>query len=155
MSISRNAPISKAGIKQIKFAQRQLGLIDEEYRAILRRVAGVSSSTELTQASFASLMNEFLRLGFVSTARSEAAKQEGRAAWASSHAQRSKIVALWDAWKGRHDPEGLRHWLEKKHGVSDLRFVSAEKARKIIGALSSFKKNTEIEPQPKEIRNGK
>lgn len=140
MTVSSNAPISKAGVKQVKFAQRQLKLSDEDYRAILRRVAGVSSSTELTQAGLVLVMDEFAEIGFISTARSEAAKQESRAAWASSHAQRSKIAAMWNAWKGKNDPDGLRRWLEKKHGVSDLHFVSAEKARNIIGALSNFKK---------------
>lgn len=139
------AAISAACIKQIKFAQRQLGLSDEDYRARLRRVAGVSSSTELTQASFALVMDEFYRLGFISTARNEATKQASRAAWASSYAQRSKIAAMWDAWKGKHDPDGLRRWLEHHHGVSDLSFCSAEKARKIIGALSQFKKKPQID----------
>ena len=148
MTISRKKPISKAGIRQIKFAQRQLNLSDEDYRAILRRVTGASSSTELTQSSFALVMDEFARLGFISTARSEAAKQESRAHWASSHAQRSKISAMWDAWKGEHDPDGLRRWLEKKHGVSDLQFVSAEKAIKVIGALSCFRPKA----QPQEKR---
>lgn len=147
MSISRNAPISPAGIKQIKFAQRQLQLNDEDYRAILRREAGASSSTELTQGGFASVMDEFYRMGFISKARSEAAKQENRAPWASSHAQRSKITALWNAWKGKPDPDGLRRWMEKKHGVSDLHFLSAEKARSIIGAISSFKPHTETNSQ--------
>jgi len=140
MTATRKATISANCIKQIKFAQRQLGLNDEDYRALLRRVAGVSSSTELTQASFALVMDEFARLGFISTARSEAAKQASRAEWASSYAQRSKITVMWDAWKGMPDPDGLRHWLEHHHGISDLNFVSAEKARKIIGALSKFKK---------------
>ncbi|MDH4234799.1 MAG: regulatory protein GemA [Gallionella sp.] len=110
-----------------------------DYRALLQRVAGVTSSTELTQAGFALVMDEFARLGFISTARHEAAMQENRASWAASYAQRSKIAAMWDKWKGKHDPDGLRRWLEHHHGVSDLRFVSAEKARKVIGALSSFK----------------
>lgn len=145
MTARRKAIISAACIRQIKFAQRQLNLNDEDYRALLRRVAGVSSSTELTQASFALVMDEFWKLGFISTARSEAAKQASRAPWASSHAQRSKIAAMWDNWKGKHDPEGLRRWLEHHHGVSDLNFVSAEKARKIIGALSQFKKKPQTD----------
>jgi len=143
MATARKAIISAACIRQIKFAQRQLNLSDEEYRALLRRMAGVSSSTELTQASFVLVMDEFARLGFISTARHEAEMQPSRAPWASSYAQRSKITAMWDTWKGHHDPDGLRRWLEHHHGVSDLQFVSAEKARKIIGALSSFK------PKPK------
>lgn len=145
MTATRKSTISATCIKQIKFAQRQLTLSDEDYRALLRRVAGVSSSTELTQGSFALVMDEFARLGFISTARSEAAKQASRASWASSYAQRSKIAVMWDAWKGKHDPDGLRRWLEHHHGISDLNFVSAEKARKIIGALSQFKKKPQTD----------
>lgn len=140
MNTLHQTTISAACIQQIQIARKRLNMSDTEYRAMLRRVAGVSSSTELTQAGFALVMDEFARLGFISTARHEAAMQDSRAAWAASYAQRSKIAAMWDAWKGKHDPDGLRRWLDHHHGVSDLRFCSAEKARKVIGALSQFKK---------------
>lgn len=145
MPAARKASISAACVKQIKVAQRQLGLSDADYRALLQRVAGVFSSTELTQASYALVMDELARLGFISTSRHEAAMQESRASWAASYAQRSKIAAMWDTWKGKHDPDGLRRWLEHHHGVSDLRFVSAEKASKVIGALMQFKKKPQTD----------
>jgi len=143
MNAARKTTISAACIQQVKIAQKQLNMSDADYRALLQRVAGVFSSTELTQAGFALVMDEFARLGFISTARHEAAMQGSRASWAASYAQRSKIAAMWDAWKGQHDPDGLRRWLEHHHGVSDLRFCSAEKASKVIGALSGFKKKPE------------
>lgn len=145
MNTVRKTTISAACIQQVKIAQKQLNMSDADYRALLRRVAGVSSAIELTQAGFALVMDEFARLGFISTARSEAAKQSGRASWAASYAQRSKIAAMWDEWKGKHDPEGLRRWLEHHHGVSDLRFCSAEKASKVIGALMQFKKKPQAD----------
>lgn len=143
MPALHKAILSAACITQIQVARKQLGMNDEDYRALLRRVAGVSTSTELTQAGFALVMDEFARLGFISTARRESAMQDSRAPWAASYAQRSKIAAMWDKWKGKHDPDGLRRWLEHHHGVSDLRFCSAEKASKVIGALSCFKKKPE------------
>lgn len=143
MPALRKAMLSATCIKQVQIARKKLNMSDTDYRALLQRVAGVSSSTELTQEGFALVMDEFARLGFISTARHEAAMQDRRASWAASYAQRSKIAAMWDAWKGQHDPDGLRRWLEHHHGVSDLRFVSAEKACKVIGALSGFKKKTE------------
>lgn len=143
MPAARCSVISAACIKQVQIARKRLDMSDADYRALLLRVAGVSSSTKLTQAGFALVMDEFARLGFISTARHEATMQETRAAWAASYAQRGKIAAMWDAWKGQHDPQGLRHWLEHHHGVSDLRFVSGEKASKIIVALTHFKKTPE------------
>jgi hypothetical protein len=143
MPAARRATLSATCIKQVQIARKRLDMSDADYRALLQRVAGVSSSTELTPAGFALVMDEFARLGFISTARHEAAMQESRAPWAASYAQRSRIAAMWDAWKGKHDPDGLRRWLEHHHGVSDVRFCSAEKASKIIGALSGFKKKPE------------
>lgn len=145
MSAARRSTLSATCIKQVQIARKRLDMRDADYRALLQRVGGVTSSTELTQAGFALVMDEFARLGFVSTARHEATMQESRAAWAASYAQRSKIAAMWDAWKGQHDPQGLRHWLEHHHGVSDLRFCSNEKARKIIGALTNFKKKPQTD----------
>lgn len=145
MPAARRSTLPAACIKQVQIARKQLEMSDEDYRALLRRVAGVSSSTELTQAGFALVMDEFARLGFISTARHEAAMQDSRAPWAASYAQRSKIAAMWDSWKGQHDPDGLRRWLEHHHGVSDLRFCSAEKASKVIGALSQFKKKPQTD----------
>ena len=143
MTAARRSVLSAACIKQIQIARKHLNMSDADYRAMLQRVAGVFSSTELTQTGFALVMDEFARLGFISTARHEAAMQDSRASWAASYAQRSKIAAMWDTWKGKPDPEGLRRWLEHHHGVSDLRFCSAEKASKVIGALACFKKKPE------------
>ncbi len=143
MTTVRSTTLSASCIKQVQIARKRLNISDADYRTLLRRVAGVSSSTDLTLAGFALVMDEFARLGFISTARHEAAMQPGRAAWASSYAQRSKITAMWDSWKGEHDPDGLRRWLEHHHGVSDLSFCSGEKARKIIGSLQNFKKKPE------------
>ena len=145
MPTARRTPLSGTCIKQVQIARKRLDMRDADYRALLQRVAGVTSSTELTQAGFALVMDEFARLGFISTARHEAAMQENRASWAASYAQRSKIATMWDAWKGQHDPQGLRHWLEHHHGVSDLRFCSSEKASKIIGALMHFKKKPQTD----------
>lgn len=143
MNIARKSTLSAACIQQVQIARKRLNMSGADYRALLQRVADVTSSTELTQAGFALVMDEFARLGFISTARHEAAMQDSRAPWAASYAQRSKIAAMWDKWKGKHDPDGLRRWLEHHHGVSDLRFCSAEKASKVIGALSSFKEKSE------------
>ena len=145
MTAPDKAALSGACVQQVKIAQKHLSMTDADYRALLQRVAGVHSATKLTQAGFALVMDEFARLGFVSTARHEAELHQTRAAWTASPAQRSKITALWDSWKGKHDPDGLRRWLEHHHGVSDVKFCSAEKARKVIGSLMQFKKKPQTD----------
>lgn len=139
MSAAPKSALSAACVQQVKIAQKRLDMTDADYRALLQRVAGVSPATQLTQAGFALVMDEFARLGFVSTARHEAELHRARAAWTASSAQRSKIITVWNTYKGQHDPDGLRRWLEHHHGVSDVKFCSAEKSHKVIGSLMQFK----------------
>lgn len=66
--------ISKGKLAQIHIAKQQLGLSDDEYRAILARTAGVSSSKDLTDRNVGAVLNEFRRLGF----QPKAPKRAGR-----------------------------------------------------------------------------
>ncbi|MBL1267629.1 MAG: regulatory protein GemA [Halomonas sp.] len=68
--------ISKGKLAQIHIAKAQLGLSDEDYRAILARTAGVSSAKELTNKTVGGVMYEFRRLGF----EPKPAKKAGRKA---------------------------------------------------------------------------
>lgn len=145
MSAAPKTALSAACVQQVKIAQKRLDITDADYRALLQRVAGVQSATKLTQAGFALVMDEFARLGFVSTARHEAELHQTRAAWTASPAQRNKIIALWDGYKGQPDPDGLRRWLQHHHGVSDVKFCSSEKARKVIGSLMKFKPKSQTD----------
>lgn len=131
--------IDKSKTALIKVAQKQLGMADADYRALLLRVAGVRSSTELNEARFTAVMAEFARLGFESTANKECRLEAGRFGTHATYPQRKKIAAMWSAWKGRADEEGLNRWLESKFHVTNLRFLSRELAAKAIAALSQFK----------------
>jgi len=68
--------ISKGKLAQIHIAKAQLGLSDDEYRAILARTAGVSSAKQLTNRNVGNVLHEFRRLGFVP----KPAKKAGRKA---------------------------------------------------------------------------
>lgn len=57
-------PLSKALLSKIHIAKQQLGMEDDVYRSLLARVAGVRSSTELTQRQVGAVLREFERLGF-------------------------------------------------------------------------------------------
>ncbi|SDI84050.1 Mu-like prophage protein gp16 [Pseudomonas flavescens] len=53
-----------AAKQKIQIARRQLGLDDDAYYAILARVAGVKSSTDLTPGQVGRVLAELERLGF-------------------------------------------------------------------------------------------
>lgn len=68
--------ISRGKLAQIHIARQQLGLSDEDYRAILARTAGVSSAKELTNRNVGAVLHEFRRLGW----QPKPAKRAGRKA---------------------------------------------------------------------------
>lgn len=134
--------LTQIHISQIKIAQKTLNMADEDYRAMLQRIAGVQSSTQLDMESFAAVMAEFNRMGFESTAQAERRKQPDRAPGHATYAQILKMQRLWDAWKGQSDKPGLNRWLKKKWGVANTRFMDSETAKKAIGALAHFKNDS-------------
>lgn len=61
--------MSSKGRQLIQIARRQLGMEDDTYRALLERVAGVSSSTKLTPRQIGRVLAELERLGWQSTGK--------------------------------------------------------------------------------------
>lgn len=116
-------------------AKSQLKLSDDDYRAILTRVAQVSSSKELDELGFHAVMKEFERLGFRSRWRkTTGGYREGMA----SPAQVLLMQSLWLEFRGEEDETGFRSWLEKFHHASDVRFVTDSKANGVITALKAM-----------------
>lgn len=108
---------------------------DEDYRALLDRVAQVKSSTELDDAGFKAVMIEFERLGFSNAkVRKRAPAHGGRA----TNAQLSRIQTLWRDYAGEDDDLRLRRWLEKKFHVSHPSFLPAVLVGKVIAVMEKM-----------------
>jgi len=124
--------LSRDKLSLIHVAKHQLGMTDEDYRALLRRAGGVSSSPGLDDAGFTAVMADFERLGFRSTkGRAQKQQREGMA----SAAQIGRIRSLWKSYTGKDDERALCHWLEVHFHVSHPRFLEAYKAGKAIAVL--------------------
>lgn len=65
-----------AALGKIHIAKKALGLDDDTYRALLARVAGVTSAKDLTPRQVSAVLAEFQRLGW----QPVAAKRSGRKA---------------------------------------------------------------------------
>lgn len=65
-------PLSQPTRSKIHIARQQLGLADDTYRELLARVAGVRSSTQLTERKAEAVLREFQRLGWQPKASSKA-----------------------------------------------------------------------------------
>jgi len=127
--------ISNAQKSVIHVARHQLQMADGDYRALLQRVAGVSSSVDLDDAGFTAVMAEFERLGFRNTkGRAQPAHRDGMA----TPAQIGKIRALFKGYVGVDDDLRLARWLEKKFHVSHVNFLPGDRAGKVIAVLTKM-----------------
>jgi len=132
---------SKAGrltceqIALVHVAKRQLGLRDDEYRALLWRTTGALSAAELDQGGFNVLLKAFEELGFRSTSQR---RPFGERPGFATDAQVGLIRRLWCEFSTTGTEQGLATWLENKFGVSALRFLPFETAPGVITALKSM-----------------
>jgi hypothetical protein len=121
-------------------AKGKLGLDDDTYRLALVKIAGVTSSTDLTSEGFNAVMGFFEHCGFRPLV-AEGVSYGNRPGFASQ-AQLELIRSLW--MELHHaatlDEAALNGWLLKWFKVSSLRFVKAENAPKVITALKLWKR---------------
>lgn len=128
--------LSAKKIGLLHVARKQLGLSEDEYRAILMGRGGCESSADLDEDGFQSVIEHMNALGF----RSEwTSRNFGRRRGMASPAQVELMRKLWADYHGPDDREAaLNAWLAKYHKVSALRFVTAEKAKAVLGALRAM-----------------
>ncbi len=119
----------------IRVAVAQLGMTDDDYRALLRNVCGVDSSTQLDNFGFDNLVVELVRRGF---SRTRPKKGFGNRAGMASEAQIATIRSMWGRFAGSEDAEGLRTWLERTAKATDLRFLDQVAAGKAINGLRAM-----------------
>lgn len=132
--------ISTGKTALLHVAKAQLGLRDDDYRALLSRAGGVASSRDLTDASFARVMAELERLGFRS--RADSADFGRNRHWSmASGRQLAFIRELWgDFTEGAGMDANLDKWLRNRFGVGALRMLDGAKAHKVIAALLAMNK---------------
>lgn len=129
------------GAKQLSLvhmAKARLAMADDDYRTILRRVAGVDSAKQLDMRGFDAVMEAFRRLGFES---SSPRKPFGWDRPGMATNQQCRFIrALWSEWtNGQGTDATLGIWLEHSFAVSALRFLTKESAAKVITALKAMK----------------
>lgn len=108
-------------------------MTDDDYRALLRRVAGVDSARFLDGRGFNTVMLAFERLGFKSDFGD--ANLGNRVGMATPR-EIALIRHLWSEFtSGAGTESGLRRWLENHWNIGALKFVDADRVHKIVGAL--------------------
>lgn len=136
--MSRNPALAK-----IHIAKKELCLDDDDYRSVLERITGKTSSADLSPSELGAVLEEFKRLGWKPEFK---AKSGGRRAGKSNEnvaRLHYKIEALWRTlWhlgilEGDH-AQGLNAYIKRMARVDSLRFVTPDKAIPIIEGLKDW-----------------
>lgn len=129
------AQLPNSKIALLHVAKRDLGLSDDDYRAILLRLANVESSRDLDLLGFEAVIAYIGQLGFKSSWQK---RTFGHRRDMASPAQVDLIRRLWRDYHGSDDDAALNAWLNHFHHIAALRFVDAEKAQPVIAALKAM-----------------
>jgi hypothetical protein len=128
-----------SALKAIHVARRQLGLDEDDYRAVLERVTGKRSSGVMTETERRAVVEEFRRLGFAGVASSLAS---GRKPLEGPFAK--KLQALWiSCWNlgiaRSRDDKALIAFVKRQTGLEHVRFLrQASDAAKAVEALKGW-----------------
>lgn len=134
----------------VHVARRQLGLGEEDYRAVLRQFGnGAESAKDLDEDGFEGVMERFDAFGFRSTwKRRHYGNRPGRA----SPRQVALIRHLWREWADAEGDAALDRWLENSFKVSSLRFLTSEGAQQAISALKAMNARKVVSGDPGKER---
>lgn len=132
--------ISKNQKTLLHVAKTKLGLSDDTYRLALAKIAGVTTSNDLTAEGFAAVMGFFEHCGFRPLVAD--GPSYGKRAGFASPAQVELIRSLWMELHGSAelDEAALNGWLAKWFKVASLRFLTEPAAPKVITALRLWKR---------------
>jgi phage gp16-like protein len=135
-AIEANAAVMR---QKVQIGRKQLGLADEDYRAILLRVTGHTTSTACNVRELDALLREFARLGFKpAPVRKFSPKAQVRMIHAI-YADIQPLLAV-------GGPEALRSFVRRQtksdahpHGIDAPEFLDAEQATKVVEGLKAWR----------------
>lgn len=131
-------------LAKIHIAKKDLGLDDDTYRLLLRRVAGVDSARDLDAAGRARVLGELRRSGW-----KPKAPRARRTRPLDDAPQSRKVRALWlalfDAGVVRDPGErALAHYVRRQTGVEDLRWLDSRQANRVIESLKAWAARAQV-----------
>lgn len=126
----------RALLAAVHIARKRLGMIEDDYRAVLQRVTGRASAKDCDNLQLGKVMAEFDRMGFQSVARpsrrapaSSAVARKARAMWISL----GQLGAIDDA-----SEEKLELFGRRQFGVERLQWANEREGFRLIEALKDI-----------------
>lgn len=139
--------LRKNDLAKIHIAKKQLGLDDQLYRDLLRRIANVESAAQLDQWQRVKVLNEFQRLGWL---KAQKTQRDSKAAEAEATANKvaqlkrgqvrlaEKLWAQLYAIGAVNNPTGLNAYVYRMTKVERIEWANSKKLNVVIEGLKAW-----------------
>ena len=134
-------------IQLIHIAKSQIGLSDEDYRAVLESTAKKSSCSEMSVFELNEVLKAMKKLGF-KVKKIETREEE--IGWDTSKEQMNYIKGMWELVARDKSERALYRFIKRITGADHPRFMGAVEAQKVIIALRKMVMNADLNPDRKE-----
>ena len=134
-------------IQLIHIAKSQIGLSDEDYRAVLESTAKKISCSEMTLFELNEVLKAMKKLGF-KVKKLETREEE--IGWDASKAQMDYIKGMWELVARDKSDRALYKFIKRITGADHPRFMTAKDSQKVIIALRKMMAHAGLNPDRKE-----
>lgn len=134
-------------IQLIHIAKSQVGLSDEDYRAVLESTAKKSSCSDMTVFELNEVLKAMKKLGF---RVKKLETKENEIGWDTSKEQLNYIKGMWELVARDKSDRALYRFIKRITGADHPRFMGAAEAQKVILALRKMMVNAGLNPDRKE-----
>ncbi len=134
-------------IQLIHIAKSQIGLSDEDYRAVLESTAKKTSCSEMTLFELNEVLKAMKKLGF-KVKKLETREEE--IGWDASKAQMDYIKGMWERVARDKSDRALYKFIKRITGADHPRFMTAKDSQKVIIALRKMMADAGLNPDRKE-----
>lgn len=140
-------PDRKKLIQLIHIAKSQLGLSDDDYRAVLASVSKKSSCSDMTIFELDEVLKAFNTLGFRVKKLETKEVELGRH---TSKEQMDYIKGMWELVSRNKSDSALYSFISRISGAAHPRFMNEKGAQKVIIALRKMMADARLNPDRKE-----
>ena len=131
-------PVQKL-LAKIHIAKKELGLDEETYREVLSSEFGVRSSKDLNDAKALKLIRYFREKGWQPKIKPKKYDDQKGDIYSATPGQKRMVEVLWhNVYRGNDETKHLRQFLWNHFKISDVRFLTKDKAHEAIEALKAM-----------------
>lgn len=134
-------------IQLIHIAKSQIGLSDEDYRAVLESTAKKTSCSEMSLFELDEVLKAMKKLGFKVK---KLETKETELGWDASKEQMDYIKGMWELVARDKSDRALYKFIKRITGADHPRFMTAKDSQKVIIALRKMMADAGLNPDRKE-----